>query len=92
MDFFFVYQKEQTTGTSLATLPSSFQALAPQATEYCLAYVALPPGVSLGKGGGQDSLISLFITHYTFCSVQLLKLSVVYSLFIKYKSEEKQSG
>lgn len=35
--------KEQTTATSLATLPASFQTLAPQATEYCLACVALPP-------------------------------------------------
>lgn len=46
----FVYQKEQTTATSLATLPASFQTLAPQATEYCLACVALPPDVSVGKG------------------------------------------
>lgn len=52
----FVYQKEQTTATSLATLPASFQSLAPQATEYCLACVALPPDVSIGKRGSQDSL------------------------------------
>ncbi|XP_062586352.1 staphylococcal nuclease domain-containing protein 1-like [Saccostrea cucullata] len=34
--------REQTTTTNLATLSASFQTLAPQATEYCLACVGLP--------------------------------------------------
>ena len=44
---FIWFQKEQTTSASLATLPASFQTLAPQATEYCLACVSLPPDVSI---------------------------------------------
>lgn len=66
----FVYQKEQTTATSLATLPASFQTLAPQATEYCLACVALPPDVSVGKGGNQDLRFhfSSHTTHFALSS------------------------
>ncbi|XP_056013676.1 staphylococcal nuclease domain-containing protein 1-like isoform X1 [Ostrea edulis] len=46
--------REQTTTTCLATLPASFQTLAPQATEYCLACVTLPPDEDF-KADGVDA-------------------------------------
>lgn len=85
----FVYQKEQTTATSLATLPASFQTLAPQATEYCLACVALPPDVSVGKclegvcgvwGGGVK--ISDFTFHRTLYILHSVVIEVIGSVLV----------
>lgn len=80
----FVYQKEQTTATSLATLPASFQTLAPQATEYCLACVALPPDVSVGKGGvgGGGVKISDFTFHRTLHILHSVVIEVIGSVLV----------
>lgn len=82
----FVYQKEQTTATSLATLPASFQTLAPQATEYCLACVALPPDVSVGKGcvgcGGGGVKISDFTFHLTLHILHSVVIEVIGSVLV----------
>lgn len=76
----FVYQKEQTTATSLATLPASFQSLAPQATEYCLACVALPPDVSVGKRG--EVKIFDFTFHRTIQILLCIVIEVVCSIIV----------